>query len=139
VGSEATVVLPGTAPIRGRVAYIDPRVDPATRTAKVRVELPTPGSALRLGMFANVTFRLPFAAGATLAIPRTAVQAVGSRTVVYVMPEGEEGRFIERVVKLGAPAGDTVEVASGLKAGERVVSEGSFFLRAEAARTRSGG
>jgi len=139
VGSEATVVVPSTAPIRGRVAYIDPRVDPTTRTAKVRVEVPNPGGALRLGMFANVTFRVPSAAGATLAIPRTAVQAVGSRTVVYVAPDGEEGRFIERVVKLGAPAGDTVEVASGLKPGERVVSEGSFFLRAEVARTRSGG
>lgn len=139
VGSEATVVVPSTAPIRGRVAYIDPRVDPATRTAKVRVEVPNPGSALRLGMFANVTFRVPSAAGATAVIPRAAVQAVGNRTVVYVAPEGDEGRFIERVVKLGAPAGDTVEVIAGLKSGERVVAEGSFFVRAEAARTRSGG
>jgi multidrug efflux pump subunit AcrA (membrane-fusion protein) len=56
---------------------------------------------------------------------------------VYVAAD-DEGRFIERVVSVGARAGDFVEVVEGLKPGERVVSEGSFFLRAEAARTRSG-
>jgi membrane fusion protein, heavy metal efflux system len=138
VGSEATVIVPGTPAIRGRVAYIDPRVDPATRTAKLRVEVPNRGEALRLGMFANVGFGVPSAAGTAAVIPRAAVQAVGNRSVVYVAVDGEDGRFIERVVKLGTPAGDTVDVISGLKPGERVVSEGSFFVRAEAARTRSG-
>lgn len=138
VGSEATVIVPGTPAIRGRVAYIDPRVDPATRTAKVRVEVPNRGEALRLGMFTNVSFSVPSASGVVAVIPRAAVQAVGNRSVVYVAVDGESGRFIERVVKLGTPAGDTVEVIGGLKPGERVVNEGSFFLRAEAARTRSG-
>src|SRR5262249_12282938 len=52
VGAEATVSPPpgSGAAQRGRVAYIDPRVEPATRTAKVRVEVPNPGGALRLGM-----------------------------------------------------------------------------------------
>ena len=64
---------------------------------------------------------------------------IGERSVVYVPAEGEEAKFIERVVKLGQPAGEFVPVLEGLKPGEKVVTDGSFFLRAEAARTRSGG
>jgi multidrug efflux pump subunit AcrA (membrane-fusion protein) len=55
---------------------------------------------------------------------------------VYVAADGDEGRFIERPVTVGAPIGDAIEVIEGLKPGERIVSQGSFFLRAEAARTR---
>jgi RND family efflux transporter MFP subunit len=138
VGTAATVRVPnagGTA-IRGRVAYIDPRVDPATRTAKVRVEVPNRGE-LRLGMFVEVAFEGTGSA-TRLVVPRAAVQAIGPRNVVYVATE-DEGRFQERTVRLGAAAGDTVEVVDGLKAGERVVSEGSFFLRAEAGRARNSG
>lgn len=67
------------------------------------------------------------------------VQSIGDRSGVYVPSEGEEGRFTERAVKLGHPAGDFIEAIEGVKAGERVVTEGSFFLRVEAARSRSGG
>lgn len=136
VGTPASISLP-TAPaaaLRGRVAYIDPRLDLATRTAKVRVEVPNRDGALRLGMFTQVTFEAP--GGATrLVVPRAAVQAIGARNVVYVATE-DEGRFEERAVRLGATARDTVEVLDGLKSGEKVVSEGSFFLRAEAGRAR---
>jgi cobalt-zinc-cadmium efflux system membrane fusion protein len=135
-GAEAIVSVPGMPPIRGRVAYIDPRVDPAARTAKVRVEVANPAGALRLGMFVSVSVTVPSTAGAVAVVPRGAIQAIGSRSVVYVAADGDEGRFIERAVTVGAPVGDAVEVIVGLKPGERVVSEGSFFLRAEAARTR---
>jgi RND family efflux transporter MFP subunit len=140
VGAPATITLasmPGRT-LRGRVAYIDPRVDAATRTAKVRVEVPNRGGDLRLGMFVTMTFET--AAGErTIVVPRAAVQMIGERSVVYVPAEGEEAKFIERVVKLGQPAGEFVPVLEGLKPGEKVVTDGSFFLRAEAARTRSGG
>ena len=137
-GSEATVNAPtASQPLRGRVAYIDPRVDPATRTAKVRVEVPNSGGALRLGMFVTVSFGVASAAGTV--IPRSAVQSVGERSVVYVAPAADEPRFIERQVTLGAPVGDAVQVVAGLKPGERIVTEGSFYVRAEAARSRSGG
>jgi len=140
VGSEATVTVPATpgAPLRGRVAYIDPRVDPATRTAKVRVEVPNKGGDLRLGMYVTLSFETRSGGHVTL-VPRDAVQAVGNRNVVYVLVEGGDGRFAERAVKLGAALGDSFEVLDGLKPGELVVTAGSFFLRAEAGRTRSGG
>jgi len=140
VGSAATVAMPAAkdSALRGRVAYIDPRVDPATRTSKVRVEVPNKNGALRLGMYVALSFEAASGRQVTL-VTRDAVQALGDRTVVYVQVEGGESRFAERAVKLGAPLGDSFEVLDGLKPGELVVTTGSFFLRAEAGRTRSGG
>ena len=139
VGASATVIVPGAAERRlaGRVAYIDPRVDPATRTAKVRVEVPNARGDLRLGMFVNLAFETVGEQRVTL-IPRAAMQSIGERTVVYVAAEGEEGRFTERSVKVGRTVGELAEVIEGLTPGERVVTDGSFFVRAEAARTRMG-
>jgi RND family efflux transporter MFP subunit len=139
VGTPATIVVPAAAgmTLRGRVAYIDPRVEPATRTAKVRVEVPNREGVLRLGMFVQMTFRVTFGERRAL-VPRAAVQSIGSRTVVYVATE-DEGRFVETTVTLGPSAGDAVQVLAGVKPGDRVVTEGSFFLRAEAARVRSSG
>jgi len=140
MGSRATVAMPAAKDslLHGRVAYIDPRVDPATRTSKVRVEVPNKSGDLRLGMYVTLTFEAASGRPVTL-VTREAVQAVGDRTVVYVQVEGDEGRFAERTVKLGAALGDSVVVLDGLKPGELVVTTGSFFLRAEAGRTRSGG
>jgi len=89
-------------------------------------------------MFVTASFQTGAGQRMTV-VPRPAVQSVGERTVVYVPVEGEEGKFTERPVKLGPPAGDIVQVLDGLKPGEKVVSEGSFFLRAEATRMRSDG
>jgi cobalt-zinc-cadmium efflux system membrane fusion protein len=137
VGTAAGVSVPAEPrTIRGRVAYIDPRVDAATRTAKVRVEVPNPAGTLRLGMFASVSFDAP-SREAVPVLPRNAVQSIGERAVVYVAPADDDARFIERTVKLGSVMGESVEVLEGLKPGERVVVEGSFFVRAEAARTRT--
>src|SRR5438105_6687974 len=139
VGSPATITLPSMPDrsVKGRVAYIDPRVDPATRTAKVRVEVPNRGGDLRLGMFVTMSIRTGTTERITV-VPRAAVQTIGDRSVVYVPAEGE-GKFVERPVKVGPPAGEFVPILNGLKPGDKVVTDGSFYLRAEAARTRSGG
>ena len=136
VGSSAVINVPANnRTLRGRIAYIDPRVDPASRTAKVRVEVPNSGESLRLGMFVTLSFETGSNQRITV-VPQAAVQAVGERTVVYMPVEGEEGRFTERPVKLGPPRGDLVQVVEGLRPGEKVVTNGSFFLRSEAARGR---
>ena len=140
VGSEASITIP-SAPkglLRGRVTYVDPRVDPATRTAKVRVEVANRSGELKLGMYVTVSFTSG-SDGRVTVVPRDAVQSVGDRTVVYVPTADGEGRFIERPVKVGPPVGDAVSVLEGLKPGEQVVTQGSFFLRSEATRMRSGG
>src|SRR5213592_3920558 len=137
VGFQATITVP-SAPdgkIQGRVAYIDPRVDPATRTAKVRVEVPNRSGDLRLGMFVTVAFQASSTERVTV-IPRAAVQTIGDRSVVYVPASGDEGKFVERQVRMGTPVGEFVQVIEGLKPGDKIVTDGSFFLRAEAAKTR---
>jgi cobalt-zinc-cadmium efflux system membrane fusion protein len=137
VGTPVTVTVPAYADLRlqARVSYIDPQVSAATRTAKVRVELPNVGQQLRLGMYADVQVGVSSAADLTgVTVPRAAVQTVGDRSVVYVASAGIPGQFVERAVRLGDAAGAQVRIVSGLTAGESVVVGGSFFIRAEAER-----
>jgi multidrug efflux pump subunit AcrA (membrane-fusion protein) len=74
------------------------------------------------------------AAGQAVFIPRSAVQTVGDRQVVYVANPSEPGKFTERVVRLSEAASEQVEVVSGVKPGDQIVSQGSFFVRAERER-----
>src|SRR5712691_9315154 len=139
VGSQAAITTPAYPglTLHGRVSYIDPRVDPQSRTAKARIEVPNSDGRLRLGMYVTVSFTTP---GATMVVvPRSAVQAIGDRQVVFVSSGKEDGKFIQRQVRLGSPIGDNYSVLSGLKPGESVVTEGSFFLRAEVLRNAPGG
>lgn len=135
VGSDATVTTsayPGLS-LRGRISYIDPQMNPETRTAKVRVEVPNPRGELRLGMYADVV--VAEASGASVpVIPRSAVQNVGDRTVVYLANPKAPGTFTEREVRLGKASGEQVEVTAGLQPGDAVVTKGSFFVRAERER-----
>jgi cobalt-zinc-cadmium efflux system membrane fusion protein len=135
VGTQAIITTPAYADrqYRGLVSYIDPQVDPQTRTAKVRVAVENSGLALRLGMYMDVLFTSP--AGATVSVvPKQAIQAIGSANVVFVPVEAEPGQFLQRAVKIGEETASGVHVLEGLKAGETVVTEGSFLLRAEAIR-----
>ena len=135
VGSAATITTrayPGLT-LQGRVSYIDAQVSAETRTAKARVEVPNARAELRLGMYAEAVLG---SAGAptTPMIPRTAVQNVGDRTVVYLVDPKEAGRFVEREVRLGGASGGLVAVLAGVEAADVVVSEGSFSVRAERER-----
>ena len=135
VGSDATITtaaFPGLS-LHGRVSYIDRQVNPETRTAKIRVEVPNPRGELRLGMFTDVV--VSGAPGASVpVVPRSAIQNVGDRTVVYLGNPKEPGKFTEREVRLGHASGERAEVASGVRPGDVVVTEGSFFVRAERER-----
>jgi RND family efflux transporter MFP subunit len=139
VGSEAAITTPAYPGLmlRGRVSYIDPRVDPQARTAKARIEVPNSDGRLRLGMYVTVNFTTP--GGSVVAVPRSAVQAIGERQVVFIPAEGEDGKFTQRQVRLGPPIGANYTILSGLKPGETIVTEGSFFLRAEVLRNAPGG
>ena len=119
--------------LAGRVTYIDPEMRADTRTARVRVQVPNTSGHLRIGMFADVRIDRPSAV-ASVVVPRSAVQTIGERHVVYVPVPGRAGAFTERVVSLGEAGGDDVPVLSGLASGEAVVTVGGFFLRAEIER-----
>jgi membrane fusion protein, heavy metal efflux system len=135
IGSQALITTPAYPgrQYRGAVSYIDPQVDPQTRTAKVRVEVDNPEPALRLGMYMDCLFANQ--AGATVpVVPKQAIQAVGPSAVVFLPVDGQLGHFLQRTVKTGEESSTGVRVLEGLRQGETVVTDGSFLLRAEAAR-----
>jgi cobalt-zinc-cadmium efflux system membrane fusion protein len=120
-------------PFEGRISYIDPQLTAATRTAKMRVEVPNPRGDLRLGMYADVTLESA-ADPSTITVPRDAIQNVGNRQVVYLATSTDRGTFAERAVRVGRTFGDRIEILEGVSPGDAVVAKGSFFLRAEAER-----
>jgi cobalt-zinc-cadmium efflux system membrane fusion protein len=132
VGASASVTTKAftDTTLHGTVSYIDPQVNPETRTAKLRVEVPNEKQELRLGMFADVSIDRA-GQGAVAMIPRAAVQNVGERTVVYVADARHAGRFIEREVRIGYRSGSDIAVLSGVQPGDQVVADGSFNVRAE--------
>jgi len=135
VGDTATVqseAYPGLS-VAGRVSYVAPEVRRETRTAQIRIEAPNPGGRLKFGMLAEARIEAPKAAE-SIAIPSSAIQRVGARTVVYVAEAGAASRYEERVVETGADQGGMTEIRTGLRAGERIVTTGSFFVRAEVER-----
>ena len=135
VGSEATITTtayPGVA-LGGRVTYIDPQLNAESRTARVRVDVPNPRRELRLGMYAELQIGARGGAG-VVTVPREAVQTVGDRHFVYLVPRNQRGHFIEREVRLGDASATTVQITSGVRVGDAVVTKGSFFVRAERER-----
>jgi membrane fusion protein, heavy metal efflux system len=117
----------------GRIDYIANQIDSDTRTLQVRAEVHNDQLLLRPKMFARM--KILVKQQRLLAIPYSAVQDARNCKVVYV-PTGTD-TFEERKVKLGSQSGDFVEVLEGLRPGERVVTEGSFDLRASSVRTYS--
>ena len=79
------------------------------------------------------------AAARVVVVPRSAVQSIGERSVVYLPVKDEGGKFVQRQVRLGQLMGDSYTVLAGLRPGEVVVTEGSFFLRAESLRNAPSG
>jgi Cu(I)/Ag(I) efflux system membrane fusion protein len=112
---------------KGRVQFIDPFLDPKTRTVKVRLAFPNPTGELKPEMFGEVVLQ-----GATregLRIPADAVIDSGTKNVVFVALG--EGKFQPREVSLGDSDGQTVEVASGVSEGEQVVTRANFLVDSE--------
>lgn len=137
VGSGASITsdaYPGRI-FRGRVSYVDPSLDPATRTAQARIELANPGQALKIGMFVNVAFAaLGGAESTTPVIPKSAVQNINNQQVVFVETT-TPNTYAMRPVRLGPEVNGQYPVLEGVTVGERIVSEGSFLLRAEWLKT----
>ena len=129
VGTPATLTLsylPGRT-FRGRVNYILPQVDAATRTLKVRIEFANPDFALKPEMYGEVEFQT--GGGRRLVVAQTAVLNSGDRQVVYV--DRGKGYFEPREVKTGARSENRVEILSGLEPGERIAISGNFLIDSE--------
>jgi multidrug efflux pump subunit AcrA (membrane-fusion protein)/YHS domain-containing protein len=130
-GMKATMTLPYIPgqKFEGEIIYIYPYLEKKTREVQVRLEFDNPENLLKPGMFANVTLQNTLAARKTLA-PRSAVIDTGERQVAFVSLG--EGKFEPRDVRLGVETGDgKVEIISGLKPGEMVVTSGQFLIDSE--------
>jgi RND family efflux transporter MFP subunit len=115
--------LPDTK-LRGRVSFLEPLVNAQTRTTAARIQVANPGMRLRPGMFVQTRFAVT--PGETLAVPRSAVVNTGERKLVYVAKSN--GVFEAHEVQLGTAADGYYPVRAGLRAGERIVTEGNFLL-----------
>jgi Cu(I)/Ag(I) efflux system membrane fusion protein len=113
----------------GRVAFVYPELDTATRTATVRIEVPNEAMRIKVGQYADVVIESPASKSAVLAIPRTVIIDSGSRQIAFVAKGN--GTFEPRELTLGARGEDFVAVRSGLKEGEEVVVAGNFLIDAE--------
>ncbi len=131
LGQPAIVRLeayPGRT-FHGAVTYVYPTVSVEARTGRIRVELPNPELQLRPGMYAEIELKVP-AEREALVVPRTSVFGTGERMIVFV--RGEDGMLTPREVTTGLPAEREIEILTGLRAGEVVVSSASFLVDAEA-------
>jgi cobalt-zinc-cadmium efflux system membrane fusion protein len=134
VGSQGNITAPAYSDRnwKGRVTYIEPQVDPTTRTAQARIEVANPGETLRIEMYVDVELAAPGASGPV--VPEAAVQSIGERHFVFVPLKNNEGSFALREVRLGPAAEGHYSVLEGLRLQEEVVTDGSFILKAETVR-----
>ena len=112
---------------RGHVSYILPGVDPTTRTLKLRVQFDNPGFALKPDMFGDA--EISTGGARKLVVPETAVLNSGDRQVVFV--DRGEGKLEPHNVTIGAQSGGLIEIISGLKQGDRIVTSGNFLIDSE--------
>lgn len=115
----------------GTITYVGDVLDPATRTMSLRVTVPNPERLLKPEMFAIISV-FSTSNPDVLSVPIAAVQEGPAGKTVFV--QREIGVFEARPVKLGDEEGDVVQVLEGLKAGEQVVTKGSFALKSELER-----
>jgi RND family efflux transporter MFP subunit len=113
--------------INGRVSYIQPEVDPTTRTLKVRIEADNPDLQLKPDMFVDVDFSV--AMSARMTVPAEAVLDTGLKQTVFV--DLGNGYIEPRQVEIGERIGDRIEILKGLTTNERIVISGNFLIDSE--------
>jgi Cu(I)/Ag(I) efflux system membrane fusion protein len=128
-GQMAEVTLPYMPERRfeAAVAHVYPTLDPRTRTARIRLEIPNADLALRPDMYANVRIRAE--RGERLVVPQSAVLYAGERS--FVFRALGDGRFQPQAVEVGLRSGEEVEILTGLAPGDEIVTSGTFLIASE--------
>ena len=139
LGQSVTITtpsLPGKS-FEGKITFIDPNFDEATRSTKVRVELPNPivngRRELLHKLYAEGSVKMD--APAVLTVPRSSIIQSGPEALVYVDHEG--GAYAQTPVKIGRRGDQLVEVLSGVKTGDKVVTSGNLLIDGQAEMNRS--
>lgn len=114
--------------MKGTVAFIDPALDPKTRTARARIVVENADGRLKPDLFAEARIQVPL--GEHPAIAAEAVLHAGESDVVFL--DLGEDRIRPQKVALGHRAGDWVQVREGLKPGDVIVTSGNFLIASEA-------
>ncbi|MEJ7760667.1 MAG: efflux RND transporter periplasmic adaptor subunit [Gemmatimonadaceae bacterium] len=129
-GSGADIVLSGIPgrSYKGRVAYVYPTLDSASRAIRARVVVSNSDGIIKPGMYATARITTP--TRSVLTVPGSAVLRTGERDVVFVDMGG--GRLMPHVVRVGQTAGEYIEILGGVDAGQRVVTSAQFLLDSEA-------
>ena len=121
-----TKTYPGEK-FEGTISLINPFLEPAKRTAKVRIDIPNLDFKLRPAMYVNAELEMDMGEGLT--IPVSAVMPTGTRNLVFI--NKGEGKLEPRIVQLGSKYGDAYEVQDGLREGEQVIASANFLIDAE--------
>jgi RND family efflux transporter MFP subunit len=121
---------------KGRVVDVGKIIDEQSRTAKAIFEVPNPSGELSIGMQANLRLDVGTQKHVLL-VPKEAVLDNEGKKIVYVLISGEE--FERRDVVLGDEYGDKVAILSGVKPGERVVTQGAYQLKLQELRPANAG
>lgn len=138
LGTAATITAPGLdQAFSGKVVFVQPVVEEATRTVQVRIELPDPEGLLKPDMFVHVEIEHPMGEG--LLVPASAVIRTGERQIAFRVESGN--RFVPVEVEIGTMKFDEerYHVLEGLKAGDRVVTSANFLIDSESRLRHSGG
>lgn len=139
VGSGASITTdayPGEL-FRGNITYIDPNLDENTRTAQVRIEIPNPNQKLKIGQYVNIAYaRLGGSEKTAPLVPKEAVQTIGNRKIVFEATDDPK-TFVLRPVRLAQEKENAYPIIEGIFVGDKIVTDGSFLLRAEWLKTNS--
>lgn len=124
--------LPGEE-FKKRISFIDPVINPTTRVATARVEMPNPGMKLKPEMFVTGIVSSEHKTGQDIILPRSAVLWTGERSIVYVKVTDASGiSFQLREVTLGPSLGEAYAIRDGISMGDEVVTNGAFTIDAAA-------
>jgi RND family efflux transporter MFP subunit len=136
-GQRIDVSLPAfpNQTFQGQIAVINPVIDAAKRTARVRIDIPNPRGQLRPGMYANVEVKIDDGEGLT--IPVQAALPTGERMLVFL--DRGQGKLLPRYVQVGRSfttfdgqqQESYYQVVNGLQEGDRIVSSANFLIDAE--------
>jgi cobalt-zinc-cadmium efflux system membrane fusion protein len=128
VGEDVTIdneTYPGV--IRGKIQYVAPALDPATRTLQARIEASNPGERLKKDMYVTAEVRAGTIPNA-LAAPDAAILR-DTENMPYVYLQTGSNQFARRMVTIGDSKGGKTQILSGLQAGDKIVGDGSLFLQ----------
>ncbi|WP_019037428.1 efflux RND transporter periplasmic adaptor subunit [Psychroflexus tropicus] len=136
VGDQLNITIPNEENVTGKVTFFSPVLDENSRSAKARVVIQNPNRTLKPGVFITADLYNSTSKTATeesLMIPKSALLWTGKRSVVYLQLDNKSGVYFKMIeVETGKTSSDYIEITSGLKSGDEIVSQGAFSIDSEA-------